>query len=425
MAVYVNMDKKHLRNGGRKAPTMSKEQFLVMLTKALDLSPDKYIKDNFEYRLAEASYGEELPGFAKMAADLGKIHVDRENFIPLRVIQTDSGIPAVLVMMGGDWEVPVRCFVYYDGKVFRSYIPTYGNSFNVYAKAAFGSEMETGRLYIGKKYELYKEASGSETVCPKTEDEYEAVGWASVTANEDACIEDFASRVVPTGHIDDNVTAIQELNPAGCGLLGELFDTDSLGPDTVNGNRKVKKLSSLGDGMLRLEDINTLERAQAFLLMFAHEVENQPIDSACRNYKVESLLPTRAEQLMRHGVISEELGRKYIETFDTDFTNLTIMSVYSTQLEFLLKDTAFDQKVLFADCDGYIPHEKCMARIDDCMALLYAVEFLDNDDYRCFVWQEFMEWLKYGAHNPDVDLTLAGLDAYRAKIAKIQLPLQA
>lgn len=42
-------------------------------------------------------------------------------------------------MGGGDWESPVAFVVYYDGKDFRGYVPTEGNSFDVASKSAIGS----------------------------------------------------------------------------------------------------------------------------------------------------------------------------------------------------------------------------------------------------------------------------------------------
>lgn len=42
-------------------------------------------------------------------------------------------------MGGGDWEEPVAFVVYWDGKEFRGYVPTNGNSFDVKSKAAIGT----------------------------------------------------------------------------------------------------------------------------------------------------------------------------------------------------------------------------------------------------------------------------------------------
>ena len=40
---------------------------------------------------------------------------------------------------GGDWEIPVLFFIYWDGKKFRGYIPTKGNTFNRKEKRSLGN----------------------------------------------------------------------------------------------------------------------------------------------------------------------------------------------------------------------------------------------------------------------------------------------
>lgn len=52
-------------------------------------------------------------------------------------------------MGGGDWEDPVAFIIYWDGKAFRGYVPTEGNSFDLASKAAIGSAPEgaTGRAF--------------------------------------------------------------------------------------------------------------------------------------------------------------------------------------------------------------------------------------------------------------------------------------
>lgn len=54
---------------------------------------------------------------------------------------TDSGVPYLGVLAGGDWEIPVFFIIYYDGEM-KAYIPTAGNIFNNEVMAAFGSEQD-------------------------------------------------------------------------------------------------------------------------------------------------------------------------------------------------------------------------------------------------------------------------------------------
>lgn len=53
-----------------------------------------------------------------------------------------NGTTVALCYAGGDWEFPVYFAVYLErgGKKLRVYIPTTGNCFNIYLKAALGSE---------------------------------------------------------------------------------------------------------------------------------------------------------------------------------------------------------------------------------------------------------------------------------------------
>lgn len=48
-----------------------------------------------------------------------------------------------LCCAGGDWEIPVYFALYIDNKdKLRAYVPTAGNVFNYYTKAAFGSDLD-------------------------------------------------------------------------------------------------------------------------------------------------------------------------------------------------------------------------------------------------------------------------------------------
>jgi len=53
--------------------------------------------------------------------------------------QTFGDLTVIGCMGGGDWEEPVAFVIYWDGKDFRGYVPTDGNSFDLATKAAIGS----------------------------------------------------------------------------------------------------------------------------------------------------------------------------------------------------------------------------------------------------------------------------------------------
>lgn len=83
----------------------------------------------------------------KIRNDLSKVIFDWENFEPFELgfWTTESGIPVVGCMAGGDWECPVHFVLYPENdKTIRAYIPKDGNTWNFKTKTAYGSEEENG-----------------------------------------------------------------------------------------------------------------------------------------------------------------------------------------------------------------------------------------------------------------------------------------
>lgn len=69
-----------------------------------------------------------------------KITFDFENVEDIEAGETSCGVPWILYMAGGDWELPVYFFLYPGEKGEpRMYIPTRGNVFHKKMKVAFGS----------------------------------------------------------------------------------------------------------------------------------------------------------------------------------------------------------------------------------------------------------------------------------------------
>lgn len=238
MALYFNMEKNLLRNGGRKAPIISEDDLIAMFGIALERFEEKGLdydaRFDTELKRWEVVFHEamtEFPGeapFQKVDEDLGKIDVDRENIILKQVVTGANGVPAIRGILGGDWEIPVVFFLYWDGKTFRGYIPTYGNSFNRHCKCAFGSEDmrygKTCRKYHivcgpaptseheedceGGNYLFNEDLAdedrmrleyGEEVDVTLTKENYESISFRNVYANLSACMEDFSSRVASTG----------------------------------------------------------------------------------------------------------------------------------------------------------------------------------------------------------------------------------
>ena len=187
--IYLNKDVK-LKKGGRKAVCITEEEFDEILSK-LKTKAEKlgYCVDNTYY--GEYSWitdGAFYEVFYKVRADVSKIDFDFENFeIDDTICVTSQGVPYLRCLAGGDWEIPVRFFIYYDGKNMRGYVPTKGNSFNRKAKSAIGNTDDgknNDKAFILK--ELFP-----------NDDEFEEDfdDWNSIDIQENWCLEDFESRL--------------------------------------------------------------------------------------------------------------------------------------------------------------------------------------------------------------------------------------
>lgn len=104
---------------------------------------------------------------------------------------TKSGVDFVPILMGGDWELPVQAFIYWDGNNYRCYIPLKGNTINTVNNAAFGNchdycknegDMENDNINPDLKY--LKQEFGDSSI-----DTYD------LEIDLKACIEDFEARV--------------------------------------------------------------------------------------------------------------------------------------------------------------------------------------------------------------------------------------
>ena len=224
MFTYINMDRSLLKNGGRNAYQMPLGDFETLLNEALrpisrDYDNDYYDDDdNLDQLIYEAvsgaHYDDGIPQFDKVAKDLDKIYMDFENVMVEDILVADNGVPVVRMIIGGDWEIPVQAFLYWDGKALRGYIPTYGNTFNRYCKSAMGSEGEDGEplnIY-GKKYIVQSDDPAllplldgrplpvnDPVAITLTKDTYDSFPTATLEPCREACLEDFCSRVVAKG----------------------------------------------------------------------------------------------------------------------------------------------------------------------------------------------------------------------------------
>ena len=214
MAIYINMDRKLLRKGGRTAYSMAEGDLMGLLENALQRfryngSTDA---DMLLYN-ALSEFRGEAP-FQKVCKDIEKIEVDSENVCYEGFVTGSNGVPALKLAIGGDWETPVRVFIYWDGKAFRAYIPVYGNCYNRFCNAALGSdgidhgEQQTHTIQATKSGHPIFLDDRSRTVPVDTtfdvvlnEDNYNKFNWRAVDICDDACLEDFSCRVTSKGDI--------------------------------------------------------------------------------------------------------------------------------------------------------------------------------------------------------------------------------
>ena len=111
MAIYINMDRKLLRKGGRTAYSMAEGDLMGLLENALQRfryngSTDA---DMLLYN-ALSEFRGEAP-FQKVCKDIEKIEVDSENVCYEGFVTGSNGVPALKLAIGGDWETPVRVFI--------------------------------------------------------------------------------------------------------------------------------------------------------------------------------------------------------------------------------------------------------------------------------------------------------------------------
>ncbi|RHB41812.1 hypothetical protein DW886_14745 [Enterocloster aldenensis] len=211
---FCNDDERLIKKGGRKAPCISKKEFEEKI-KNYCKKDEEFLKDfdpmdsgcilsEDEYMLL--SFVESI--YYRQKTDR-KILFDEENIEITEGIggrlcgihTLKNGLPILGVYAGGDWEQPLFFCIYWDGENFRIYIPRYGNTFNIVAKAAFGSE-SMGTKFA--KYEADLKKAGKKYIEWTCQEEigrqycefYGKNGDVADVINADAMEEDICSRIV-------------------------------------------------------------------------------------------------------------------------------------------------------------------------------------------------------------------------------------
>lgn len=133
---------------GRKAAPISIDDLKKKLYDACDEDDRDAVfdvNDDFRDVITSLKYSNAI-----LQKDLDKVKFDTENCDVDYDIH--NGVAYASCRAGGDWEMPLRFFVYFDGTNIRGYVPDEGNFYNKLTKTAFGSEGEADRtLPIFKK----------------------------------------------------------------------------------------------------------------------------------------------------------------------------------------------------------------------------------------------------------------------------------
>lgn len=178
--LFIN-EKVKLKVGGRTAPQISLDDFKNKIS----------VYDLYD-----------IFSLPKVEKDLNKVLFDFENYEDFGYGVTSFGVPYLKCWAGGDWEVPVMFFIYWDGKSLRAYIPTKGNTFRADCKVAFGSEEEKGETEESSYLYIIKECLPN--LVNKYKDDKKLIDLAysgdltsRLEFQETWCLEDFESRLKP------------------------------------------------------------------------------------------------------------------------------------------------------------------------------------------------------------------------------------
>lgn len=182
---YVNTKVK-LPSSGRSCGKISASEFKEKMIKLWDkyIPKDsyngKFSVDKFVYRFCRKN--NEFEVLKQLNNDLSKVKFDEENLGSIGGIKTSNGITYIECYGGGDWEIPVLFYIYWDGQKFRGYIPTCGNSFNRKLKIALGNNSDDDVKFLRSEG-----LNGS--------DEELASMVNRISYDKDLCFKDFKSRI--------------------------------------------------------------------------------------------------------------------------------------------------------------------------------------------------------------------------------------
>lgn len=186
---YIINKNVKLSNGGRTAKRITIDEFKDKMKNIWDKylgndeSSGKFSISNFVYRFCRKYKENEFDLLKKMIEDLSKVSFDCENLGCIGNVKKSGDLTYLTCYGGGDWESMILFYLYWDGKYFRAYIPTYGNSFNRKTMAAFGNNDEEDIKFLrGEGFE------GSD-------EELSDILHNHIKYDEKLCFKDFKTRV--------------------------------------------------------------------------------------------------------------------------------------------------------------------------------------------------------------------------------------
>jgi hypothetical protein len=224
---YINRNVK-LKTGGRKATKISCDDFKTLLIESLwKTSMEHYKKHPCPGRLYALDdinqwgksdvaftimdiimedFDEDLiksSKFKKLGKDLSKIDLYFENAgidgysgdkDELEIKVTKSGIPYIIYYVSMDYGCEAYCFIYWDGKDFRGYVPLKGNLIDTKKKILLNQDDPSTARYILDQIlpdipKLYGPDQEEDLM-----DDFEVI-YDVVEPNLDWMIEDFESRL--------------------------------------------------------------------------------------------------------------------------------------------------------------------------------------------------------------------------------------
>lgn len=161
----INNDIKLIPNKRFNVPQIDRDIFIEGIMNYLkSFQPE----DDYNYSFAEMQDALTFDGEMNLTNEINlfftdKVNIDTENASVtakecntpvlnsiIGVHELNNGFVFWGVLVGGDWEEPAIKIIYFDGKEFQSYTPSYGNCINLNIDCAFGNYEDEDEDYLNQ-----------------------------------------------------------------------------------------------------------------------------------------------------------------------------------------------------------------------------------------------------------------------------------